>query len=78
MAKKKQCLIREVRTIQFAPSGMDRVVLDVIEAHLAIEYGRGRMDITDSECIRYCVQEAGKNFTEAKRKAILKLYGNGE
>jgi hypothetical protein len=76
MATKKQVPIREVRTIQFAPTGQDRIVLNVIEAHLALEYGRGRMDITDSECIRYCVQETGKNFTEAQRKSILRRYGD--
>lgn len=46
--------------INFALTGEDRVALAKVEGFLAKRYGRRRVDVSNSECLRYCLTETVK------------------
>lgn len=75
MPTRKKVRIREAQRIVLAPSGEDKIALDVIEAFLSLRYSVTRMEITDSECLRYCVHDVYKRWTKTQRETILRKYG---
>lgn len=75
MAIKKVPIIQTER-IQFIPNQEDKVALNIIEANLALRYGVTRMQVTDAECLRYCIHETIKSMSPVKRRAILRKYGD--
>jgi hypothetical protein len=46
--------------INYALTGEDRVALSRIEGFLAKRYGRSRVEVSNSECLRYCLTETVK------------------
>jgi len=72
-AKKKTTILYSSR-IQFAPSGEDKMGLHLIEAKLANDYGRTRLEITDAECLRYAIRETVGRWTDDIREGIDKFY----
>lgn len=71
MAIKKVTIFQTDR-IQFIPNQEDKVALNVIEAHLSLRYGVTRMQVTDAECLRYCIHETIKAMSPVKRRSILR------
>lgn len=76
MPAKKKMLISKTSHILFVPSGENRVALNLVEAHLANRYGRGRMEITNAECMSFCIETTVKQWSPVKQRAILREYGD--
>jgi hypothetical protein len=66
MSRKKTVLVQKSNRIVFAPTNPDRAALTVIEGYLARLYGRKRLEITNAECIRYCLTEQVKVINGTK------------
>ncbi len=60
MSRKKTVSVKKSDRVMFALTNLDRNALTVIEGYLAKKYGRKRLEITNAECIRYCLTEQVK------------------
>jgi hypothetical protein len=60
MSRKKTVTVQKSDRVMFALTNPDRAALTVIEGYLAKLYGRKRLEITNAECIRYCLTEQVK------------------